>query len=98
MFLEKRDKLIAIGLIAVSVIMNVVLYSKLPDMLVMQKRFDGSPGTTLPTYIGLLILVGVLSFFAYRLYAAESKNEKIKWLLTSILILALNVLTALWNL
>ena len=98
MFLEKRDKMIAIGVVSASVIMNIILYFKLPDMLIMQKKFDGSPGTTLPTSIGLLILVGLLSFFAYRFYAAQSKNEKMKWLLTSIFILALNVLTALWNL
>ena len=90
--------MIAIGLISVSVIMNVILYFKLPDMLIMQKRFDGSPGTTLPIYIGLLILVGLLSYLVYRFYVTDLKKEKIKCFLTSIFVLILNVVTAVWNL
>ncbi len=98
MILQKCNKLLALCLILVSVIMNAVSYFYLPKSLVMQITINGEAGTTLPTFLGLFFMFALLSIFAYKLITAAETREKTKWLAVSIIILIINLITVILNL
>ena len=58
----KKKKIIAIAILAVSVILAVVGFLILPDTLIIQLSIDGTAGNTAPKVLGLLLPVALSGF------------------------------------
>ncbi|MBN2539951.1 MAG: hypothetical protein JXB08_00340 [Bacilli bacterium] len=68
----ERSKIIAYAFITITTILCVIGIFILPDPLVIQMTLDGSPGTTVAKWLGLVIL---FLFGVFGGYVALANND-----------------------
>lgn len=84
----KKQKVIAIIIIALSVALAVIGYIILPDTLVVQLSADGSAGNSFAKPLGLLIPLAISVIFSL-LYIKSGDGERNKHLIVSLVGIAI---------
>lgn len=98
MFLQQHGMKVAAAIVALSALLNGAAYVMLPGELTMQIKLDGSPGTTLPTPLGLLLIFALTALMGWRIAKGTSARDKQTGLIIALVLLALNAVTIYWNL
>lgn len=92
--MKKRSVVIMTSLIVVSAILAVISYLTLPDMVTVQVTLSGEAGNRMPKLLAIAVPFGlsVISALAYG-----KKSENVKYLLLSLLGMAIYIITWLVN-
>jgi lysylphosphatidylglycerol synthetase-like protein (DUF2156 family) len=78
---DKKRLMIAAAVLLVAVALFLIGMIFLPDVIVMQVKMDGTPSSTLPKLVGLILPLALTGIFAFLYY----KNGTSKSLLVSII-------------
>ena len=93
----KKDKVLGIGIIALSLVLTVVGWLILPDTLIIQIGADGRASNTLPKLPALLIPLA-LSCVCSGLYMGNVTNRRSRDLLLAVAGIGLSIVTIIINL
>ncbi len=89
-----KNKLIAIAIIAISIILTIIGYIVLPETLIIQITASGQAGNTASKALGLLVPLGLSCVFAVLYYIRESYKDlfiSVIGLLTYIFVFVFNL-------
>jgi len=94
----KKDNLILYLFLAIHTIFTIVGFIYLPSTLVMQVTFGGEAGTTLPKFVGLFLLLAVVTYGNLRLYKRDpGKQGLVRLAVVNIIFLVLEITIFIWN-
>ncbi len=91
-----KRRLIAILLLTAAAALTVAAYLTLPDTLIVQISTGGKTGATMPKPLALLIPLAMTAVFAV-LYARDAGENRAKYLLVSLLGIAVFILMFIVN-
>ncbi len=95
--MKNKKLIITISVIAISIVLAIVGYFKLPETLVVQITLGGGAGNTLPKALGLLLPLLLSCAFAIVYYKTETAKEARKNLIISVASLMIYILIFAFN-
>ncbi|MGD9910207.1 MAG: hypothetical protein AB7U79_06350 [Candidatus Izemoplasmatales bacterium] len=96
--MKLNQKYIIYGFMAIHTIFIIISFILLPSELVMQLAFSGEPGTVLPKFVGLGLMLILVLYANVRLNKEEKgSNNLLRLTLINLIFLALEITIFVWN-